>query len=123
MIAGSRTPSGGSPGGNTIQVWDLATRQPVGEPITGHPDGVAALTTAQLDGRPILVSAGVDNTIRLWEMRTGQPLGKPVTVPAAAQDPITSLAVAATGGRPVLVTGTFSNAVRVWDLMAIAGAQ
>ena len=123
IIAGSRTPSGGAPGGNTIQVWDLATRQPLGQPITGHPDGVTALTTVQLDGRPVIVSAGVDNTIRLWELRTGEPLGQPVTVPTAAQDQITTLAVAETNGRPVLVTGSFSNAVRIWDLTAITAAK
>ena len=37
---------------DTVRVWDLATGTPVGSPFTGHTAAVAAVTTAQLDGRP-----------------------------------------------------------------------
>ena len=34
----------------TVRVWDLATGNPVGDPLTGHTGGVTAVATASSTG-------------------------------------------------------------------------
>ena len=63
----------------TIRVWDLATGTPIGDPITGHDGSVNAVTTAELDGRPVIISGSSDQTIRVWDLATGTPIGDPIT--------------------------------------------
>jgi WD40 repeat protein len=50
-----------------VRVWDPATGQPVGEPLAGHTEAVAAVAWGELGGRPVLASAGWDGTVRVWE--------------------------------------------------------
>ncbi|MET9446747.1 hypothetical protein [Streptomyces cinerochromogenes] len=54
----------------TVRIWDLTTHQPVGEPLTGHPDAVLAVACAELDGRPVAVISGYGGTLRVWNLRT-----------------------------------------------------
>jgi WD40 repeat protein len=58
--------------GNTIQRWDLVTRQPL-PPLMGHTDLITALAISP-DGR-LLASSSLDRTIKLWELQTGSLLG------------------------------------------------
>ena len=51
---------------DTVQVWDLATGQPIGAPFTGRAVAVNAVAAAQLDGRPAVVSGSWDSTMRVW---------------------------------------------------------
>jgi len=37
----------------TVRVWELATGQPLGEPLTGHTETVEAVACTLLDGRPV----------------------------------------------------------------------
>ena len=55
-------------GDKTVRVWDLATGHPIGTPFTGHTGTVAAVATAQLDGRPIAISGSADQTVRVWDL-------------------------------------------------------
>jgi len=96
-----------------VRVWDLATGRPVGDPFTGHPGGVNAVATAQLDGRPVAVSAGDDETVRVWDLATGRPVGDPCTGHTGV---VTAVAVAQLDGRPVAVSAGWDRTVRVWDL-------
>jgi len=51
---------------NTIILWDVATRQPVGEPLTGHTNSVFSVAWSP-DGKT-LASGSRDNTIILWDV-------------------------------------------------------
>ena len=59
----------------TVRLWDVDTGQPVGAPLTGHTNGVAAVSFSS-DGHR-LASAGFDATVRLWDADTGQPRWRP----------------------------------------------
>ena len=69
---GKRIASGS--GDKTVRVWDAATGQPVGQPLTGHTDGVTSVAFSP-DGKRI-VSGSDDKTVRVWDAATGQPIGR-----------------------------------------------
>ena len=96
-----------------MRVSDLATGQPAGAPFTGHTDFVSAVATAQLDGRPVVISGSNDKTVRVWDLATGNPIGAPFTGHTGA---VYAVAAAQLDGRPMVVSGSGDGTVRVWDL-------
>jgi WD40 repeat protein len=58
---------------NTVRVWDLASRAPVGSPFTDHTDFVCAVATAQSGERTAVISGGRDNTVRVWDLDARMP--------------------------------------------------
>ena len=63
-----------------MRVWRLADGTPVGEPLTGHANGVHAVAIGALpDGIPVIVSGGDDGTVRVWRLADGTPVGDPLT--------------------------------------------
>jgi WD40 repeat protein len=57
----------------TVRLWDVARRQPLGEPLPGHSNAV----TFSPDGK-LLASASRDQTVRLWDVARRQPVGEPL---------------------------------------------
>jgi WD40 repeat protein len=97
----------------TVQVWDLRTGAPVGDPFTGHTAPVWAVAVADLDGQPVAVSGGHDHTVQVWDPRTSAPVGAPFT---GHTDTVWAIAVGELDGQPVVISGGDDHTVQVWDL-------
>ena len=70
--------------------------------LNGHTGTVRSVATAQLDGRPVIISGGDDRTVRVWDLATGTPVGDPFT---GHTDSVIAVATAQLDGRPVVVSG------------------
>ena len=93
-----------------MRLWDPATGQPVGDPLTGHTDAVTGVAFAP--GRPtLLASASDDRTVRLWDPATGDPVGDPLTGHTGA---VTAVAFGRRTGT-LLATASDDRTVRLWD--------
>ncbi len=98
----------------TVRLWDPATGQPHGAPLTGH-DGAVWSVAFSPDGT-LLASAGSDRTVRLWETATGQPRGEPLEGHSGA---VRSVAFSPDGALLVtagdLATAGDDGTVRLWE--------
>ncbi len=101
----------------TIRLWDLASRQPRGQPLTGHSESVTSIAISH-DGRT-LASASLDGTIRLWDLTARRPTaevlaGSPGGGSLGQQGSITNLAFSPVA--PVLAYGGSDAYIRLWDV-------
>jgi WD40 repeat protein len=92
----------------TLRLWDAATGQPRGTPLTGHTASVISVAFSP-DGRSI-VSGSWDETLRLWDAATGQPRGTPLT---GHTDSVNSVAFSPDGRS--IVSGSADKTLRLWD--------
>ncbi len=93
----------------TVRLWDVATRQQLGAPLTGHTGGVFSVAFSP-DGR-MLGSSG-DGIVHLWDVETRLPLGAPLVTHAR----VWGLAFSPDG--QLLGSAADDGTVRLWDLGA-----
>ena len=99
----------------TVTVSDLATGEPAADPFTGHTDAVNSVTTAELDGRLVVISGGADGTLRVWDPAVGEPAADPFT---GHTDAVNSVTTAELDGRLVVISGGADSTLRTWDLVS-----
>ncbi|MFZ1040013.1 MAG: WD40 repeat domain-containing protein [Anaerolineales bacterium] len=92
-----------------IVLWDVVTRQPMGQPFRGHTDWVSSVTFSP-DGKT-LASGSSDNSIILWNVATRQPIGLPLNGYLAA---VFSLAFSSDG--KTLASDSSENIIILWDV-------
>ena len=92
-----------------VRLWDTATGEPLGDPLTGHELAVESLVFSP-DGTT-LATGSSDTTVRLWDTTTGQPLGNPLTGHTGG---INSVTFSPDGTR--LATASVDDDIRVWSV-------
>ncbi|WP_170156036.1 WD40 repeat domain-containing protein [Umezawaea tangerina] len=93
--------------GDEVLLWDTATRQRTGKPLTGHVGAIRSVAFSP-DGS-VLATGSKDQTARLWDVGTHDQIGAPLTGHA---DGVSALSFSPDGR--ALATGS-SDGVRLWD--------
>jgi WD40 repeat protein len=91
---------------DTITLWDVRSRSPIGAPLAGHTDVLNAVAFSP-DGTT-LASASRDHTVRLWNVADEREIGSPLYHIGAVQ----SVAFSRDG----MIASSGSDGVRVWSL-------
>ena len=100
----------------TVRLWDTATQQEVGTPMTAGTQPV--YTVAFSPDGTMLATAGADGTVRLWDTATRQEVGTPMT---AGTQPVYTAAFGQDG--TMLATAGGDGTARQWDVAFPAGLQ
>ncbi|MET9658640.1 hypothetical protein [Streptomyces sp. NPDC006510] len=104
---------------DAVRVWDAASGEQIGGPVTGH-ECCASVAAIHLDGmgdtgtRTLLILGEWDNGLAVFDLLTGRKMAEGATTGALA------LAGLVVGGRPLVFTGGGEGygLARVWDLAA-----
>jgi WD40 repeat protein len=94
---------------DTIILWDIANRRPLGPPLTGHIAGVWSVAFSP-DGKT-LASGSSDRTIILWDVASRQPLDLPLRGHTAA---VRSVTFSPNG--QILASGDANGKIILWDV-------
>jgi WD40 repeat protein len=113
------------------QITTLLALEIDGSPVTATNDGadlaigtakfeeIDSAAVATLNGRPILVTEGLDESVRAWSLPDGSPIGEPWADETVS---ITAVAVGHVDGRPIAVSGDGDGRLRRWDLTTLTPA-
>jgi WD40 repeat protein len=93
-----------------IRLWDPATRQEIGTPMSSDANPVDAV--AFNPGGTVLASANTDGNVQLWNPATQQVTGPALTGAGSAQ--VNALAFSLDG--TVLATGSQDGTARLWQV-------
>jgi len=112
---------GGSPAlDSRIVVWDVVSREAIGDDLTGHRFGVMELKVESTGTSPIICTGGGDGTVRCWLWPHGDLNGEPIFAHAGGVDNITTVRA---GGQLTVISAGRDGAVRSWDLGLIRSAE
>ena len=103
-------------GDGTVRLWDTATQQEVGAPMTTGTQPVYAVAFSP--DATMLATAGGDGTVRLWDTATQQEVGPPMTT---GTQPV--YAVAFSPDATMLATAGGDGMARDWDVAFPARLQ
>jgi WD40 repeat protein len=92
-----------------VRLWNAATRQPAGEPLTGHKTKIKSVAFSP-DGQT-LASGSLDGEIILWNVTTRQKLAQ---LPARHTNELTSVAFHPDGR--LLASASDDGTIIVWDV-------
>jgi WD40 repeat protein/transcriptional regulator with XRE-family HTH domain len=93
----------------TAQLWDVATRRPIGYPLVTY-TGVVNSVAFSPD-RKTLATGSDDDTFRLWDVATHQAIGPPTL---GGNGQVTSVAFSPNGA--TLATSSDDGTVRLWNV-------
>jgi WD40 repeat protein len=97
----------GGEGSTVVDLWDVATRQPLDSLTGGHTDGVISVAFSPDGSR--LASTSHDRTARLWDVTTRRPVRT-----FECDDWLFRLAFSPDGSR--LATTAPDRTIRIWDV-------
>ena len=95
---------------DTAQLWDMATRQPIGLPLINGQGGAINSVAFSPDGKT-LAAGDADDTVRLWNMATRLQICSPLTGHGGS---VTSVAFSPDG--KTLASGSYDLTVRLWNV-------
>lgn len=91
---------------DTVQLWNVHTGQPDGQPINQHRARSMAFSP---DGTRL--ATGGDNTVQVWDARTRQPAGPPLT---GHTDQVQTVAFSPKG--TLLASSGDDRTIRLWNM-------
>jgi WD40 repeat protein/DNA-binding SARP family transcriptional activator len=102
-------------GEGAIQLWDIATGQPLGEPIMAHERIIVALSF--VNNGHLLATAGFDDTVHLWEVKSsGSNEAGLIDSPLHTLQikDLSSLAFNPSGS--LIASGGIDGSISLWDM-------